>query len=239
MSQYLPYSGFKWLSQKEIDKFDVHSIAENSSDRCILKAYLEYPDKLHKLRNDHLFVTEKLEISNDMLPHYCSNIADKYEMKVGGVKKLLPNLGNKNKYVCRSLKKSLVVFITRMKLTKFHRVLKFNQAELLKKYIDFNTDKRKNAANIFEKDFFKLMINSVYEETMENIRNRINVRLVNNAKDYIKYTSKPSFVPQKIFGETFVAVHEIKPVLMLDKPIYVECSILDLSKYFMYNFHYN
>ena len=126
-----------------------------------------------------------------------------------------------------------------MKLTKFHRVLKFNQAELLKKYIDFNTDKRKNAANIFEKDFFKLMINRVYEETTENLRNRINVRLVNNAKDYTKYTSKPRFVPQKIFSEDFVAVHEIKPVWTLDKPIYVGFSILDLSKYFMYDFHYN
>ena len=86
MSQYLPYSGFKWLSQKETDKFDIHPVAENSSDRYILKVYLEYPDKLNKLHNDHPFATEKLEISNDMLPHYCSNIANKYEMKVGGAK---------------------------------------------------------------------------------------------------------------------------------------------------------
>ena len=118
-------------------------------------------------------------------------------------------------------------------------VLTFNQADLLKKYIAFNTGKRKNAANIFEKDFFKLMINRVYEEATENLRNRINVRLVNNAKDYTKYTSKPRFVPQKIFSENFVAVHEIKPVWTLDKPIYVGFSILDLSKYFMYDFHYN
>ena len=110
---------------------------------------------------------------------------------------------------------------------------------MLKKYIAFNTGKRKNAANIFEKDFFKLMINRVYEETTENLRNRMNVRLVNNAKDYTKYTSKPRFVPQKIFSENFVAVHEIKPVWTLDKPIYVGFSILDLSKYFMYDFHYN
>ena len=76
-----------------------------------------------------------------------------------------------------------------MKLTKAHRVLKFNQSDWMKKYIDFNTEERMNAANNFEKDFFKLMINSVYEKTMPNLRKRINVRLVNNAKDFLKYTT--------------------------------------------------
>ena len=82
------------------------------------------------------------------------------------------------------------------------------------------------------------MINSTFGKTMENLRKRINVRLINNAKDYVKCVSKPTFVSQKIFSKNFVAIHKIKPVLVLNKPIYVGFSILELSKLLMYDFHY-
>ena len=106
-----------------------------------------------------------------------------------------------------------------MKLTKVHRILKFNQSDWLKKYIDFKTDKWENATNSSERKFFKLM-------------------LLDNAKNYVKCINKPSFVLQKIFSKYFVAIHKIKPVLTLNKPIYVGFSILDLSKLLMYEFHY-
>ena len=125
-----------------------------------------------------------------------------------------------------------------MKLTKVHGILKFKQSNWLKKYIDFNRDKRKNAANNFEKNYFKLMNNSVFGKTMENLKKRMSVKLVNNAKDYVKCISKPSFVSKKIFSKNFVAIHEIKPVLILNKPIYARFSILDLTKLLMYEFHY-
>ena len=98
-----------------------------------------------------------------------------------------------------------------MKLTKIHWVLKSKQSDWLKTYIDFNTEKRKNTVNSFGKKKFKLMINSVYGKTMENLRKRINFRLANIARDYIKYVSKPSFVSQKFFSIDYVAIHEIKP----------------------------
>ena len=126
-----------------------------------------------------------------------------------------------------------------MKLTKIHRVLKFNQSDWMKKYVDFNTKKRMNAANDSEKDFFKLMINSVYGNTMENLQKRINERLVNNAKDFFKYTSRPIYITHKVFGEDYAAIHEVKPVLVVNKPIYVGFTVLDLSKWKRYDFHYN
>ena len=110
-----------------------------------------------------------------------------------------------------------------MKLSKIHKVLKFKQSDRMKKYIDFNTEKRMNVANDFEKDFFKLMINSVN-------RKIINVRLINNAEDFLKYTSKPTYITHKIFGKDYAAIHEIKPVLILNKPTYVGFTVLDLSK---------
>ena len=83
------------------------------------------------------------------------------------------------------------------------------------------------------------MSNSAYGKTMENLQKRINVRLVNNEKDFLKYTSRPTYVTHKIFGENYAAIHEIKPVLILNKPIYVGFTVLELSKWLMYDFHYN
>ena len=173
-----------------------------------------------------------------MLSSYCESIADKYEIKVGDVKKLIPNLGNKNKYVVHY--KNLQFYSSLgIKLTKIHRALQFKQSNWMNKYIDFNTKKRMSATNDFEKDFFKLMINSVYGKTMENLRKRINLRFVNNKKDFLKYTSRPTYVNHKLFNKSFAAIHEVKPVLILNKPIYVGFTVLDLSKWLMYDFHYN
>ena len=88
-----------------------------------------------------------------------------------------------------------------------------------------------NAANDFKKEFFKLMINSVY--------GKINVRLVNSEKDFLKYTSRPTYITHKVFDKDYAAIHEIKPVLILNKPIYIGFTVLDLSKWKMYNFLYN
>ena len=237
MSQYLPCSGFKWLNQKEINDFCLNSVNENSSKGYIVEVGLEYSSELHELHNDYSLAPEKLEISQNILSKYCSNIANKYEIKIGGVNKLVSNLDNKSKYVVHYRNLQLYLSLG-MNLTKVHRIFKFKQSDWLKKYIDFNIDKRKSAANSFEKNYFKLTNNSAFGKAMENLRKRKSGKLVNNAKDYVKCISKPNFVSQKIFSKNFVAIHKIKPVLTLNKSIYVGFSILDLSKYLMYEFCY-
>ena len=186
---------------------------------------LEYPKKLHKLHNDYPLAPEKLTVTNDIVSKYCIEIADKYEINIGDVKKVIPNLGNKTKYVVHY--KNLQLYLSLgMKLTKIHRLLRFKQSDWMKTYIDFNTRKRMCATNDFEKDFFKLMINSVYGKTMENLRKRINVRLVNNKKVFLKYTSRPTYFTHKLFHKDYAAIHGIKQVLVLNKPIYVGFTVL-------------
>ena len=124
-----------------------------------------------------------------------------------------------------------------MKLKKIHRILSFKQSNWLKKYVDFNTDKRKQSTVEFNKNFLKLLINYVYGKSMENIRKRVNLKLVNDQRIYLKCVNKPNFISQKIFDKNFVAIHSVKTVLTLNKPIYVGFCILELSKLLMYKFH--
>ena len=126
-----------------------------------------------------------------------------------------------------------------MVLTKIHRAISFTQSPWLKSYIDFNTNKRKDAKNATEKDFFKLMNNSVFGKTMENLRKRVNVELVNTEKRVKKLTAKPTFQAFKIFHEDLAAMHMKKVKIVLNRPTYVGFCILDISKLLMYDFHYN
>ena len=238
MSQFLPTGNFKWLSQKQIEKTNLGKYTENSKKGLILEVDLEYPQELHDLHNDYPLGPEKIKVAKDMLSDYCKKIVDKFNISSGLVHKLIPTLNDKEKYILhyRNLQSYLSLGL---KLKKIHRVLQFDQSPWLKQYIDFNTQKRTHAKNSFEKDFFKLMNNSVFGKTMENIRKRVDVRLVTSKEKLLKLASKPTYVSSKIFNENLVAVHKIKETLTMNRPAYVGTCILDLSKTLMYDFHYN
>ena len=238
MSQYLPTGNFKWLSQNQIEKTNLGKYTENSKKGLILEVDLEYPQELHDLHNDYPLGPEQIKVAKDMLSDYCKKIADKFNISSGLVHKLIPTLNDKEKYILhyRNLQSYLSLGL---KLKKIHRVLQFDQSPWLKQYIDLNTQKRTHAKNSFEKDFFKLMNNSVFGKTMENIRKRVDVRLVTSKEKLLKLASKPTYVSSKIYNENLVAVHKIKETLTMNRPAYVGMCILDLSKTLMYDFHYN
>ena len=235
MIQYLPTGGFEWLTEKEVD---LSKYNDESEKGLILEVDLEYPEELHDLHNDYPLAAEKIKVTEDMLSPYCREIAEKFKVKVGLVKKLVPTLSNKERYVLHYRNLQLYMSLG-LKLTKIHRALEFNQSPWLKPYIDFNTKKRAEAKNSFEKDFFKLMNNSVFGKTMENLRKRQDIKLVTDKEQLLKWASKPTFISSKIFNEDLVAIHKIKPTLKLNRPAYVGMCILDLSKTLMYDFHYN
>ena len=220
MSEKLPTHGFKWLLDREIGKlFNNQVLQVWEKIPCILEVDLEYPENLHDLHNDYPFCPERVECKN-------------------GVKKLIPNLNDKTKYIIH-YKNLIQCLRAGMKLKKIHRGIKFVESEWMKSYIDKNTNLRAMAKNNFEKDFFKLMNNSVFGKTMENLRNRVDVRLVNTKEKLRKLVAKPNFKSRKIFNENLVSVHMSKTSLLMNKPIYLGMCILDLSKIIMYDFHYN
>ena len=210
MCKPLATHGFKWMDDDELTSWKKHT--------CILEVDLEYPKQLHDLHNDYPLAPERLVL--------------------GKVEKLVPNLNDKTKYVLHYENLKLDESLG-LKITKIHRGIKFEESPWLKKYIDLNTDLRSKANNEFEKDFFKLMNNSVFGKTMENIRNRVDIRLVNSEAKAKKLAAKPNFKHCNIFDENLVALHMKKTKLVFNKPVYLGMCILDLSKTLMYDFHYN
>ena len=185
---------------------------------CILEVDLEYPWSLHDLHNDYTLAPEHI--------------------KVNKIDRLIPNLGNKKNYVIHyeNLKQYLSLGL---KLTRVHRGIKFEESKWLKKYIDHNTDLRTTAKNDFEKDFFKLMNNSLFGKTMENIIKRVDIKLVSDKSKARELAAKPNFNHCNIFSEDLVAIHMKLTSLTFNKPVYLGMCILDLSKTLMYDFHYN
>ena len=226
------------MTDKEINKADLAKYKENGKKGLILEVDLEYPIELHDLHNDYPIGPEKLNVSNNMLSEYCKKIAEKYNILIGLVRKLIPTLKDKKEHMLHYRNLQLYMALG-LKVKEVHRVLEFDQSPWLKQYIDFNTEKRKHAKNSFEKDFFKLMNNSVFGETMENLCKRVYVRQVTNDKKLLKLTSKPTYVSSKIFNENLMVIHRIKEALTLNRPAYVGMCILDLSKTLMYDFYYN
>ena len=218
MSEKLPTHGFKWLTGGEIEKNYENQHNLNKMP-CILEVDLEYPENLHDLHNDYPLYPEKVKCKN-------------------GVEKLIPNLRDKKNYVIHY--KNLIQCLDMgLKIKHIHTGIKFVESEWMKPYIDKNTNLRAKAKNNFEKDFYKLMNNSVFGKTMENIRNRVNVKLVNTKEKLRKLVAKPNFKSCKIFSENLVSVHMKKTSLTMIKPVYLGMCILDLSKTIMYDFYYN
>ena len=212
MSKKLPTQKFKWMKDKEL---------ENWRDiPCILEVDLKYSKNLHDPHNDYPLAPENIKLPDST------------------VTKLIPNLSNKKKYIVHHETLKLYESLG-LKVRKIHRGIKFSESAWLEKYICLNTDLRIKAKNDFEKDFFKLMNNSVFGKTMENIDKRVDIRLVCNENKAIKLVAKPNYDCTTIFDKNLIAVHMQKTKVYYNKPIYLGMSILDLSKNLMYDFHYN
>ncbi|XP_039287836.1 uncharacterized protein LOC120352187 [Nilaparvata lugens] len=186
----------------------------------ILEVDIEYPSELHDEHNDFPFLAE-----------------NKKTLKSNHVR-LMTALSNRERYVChyRTLKQAVQ---HGLKITKVHRGVRFEQEDFLAPYIMLNTRLRQQSKNKFEKNFFKLMNNAVFGKTMENVRKRVSMELVNDEKRLKKLIARPVYKDRIIFGENICAVTMHKEKVELNKPIYIGLTVLDISKTLMYEFHYN
>ena len=238
MCEPLPERDFDFLLEDQIINFDVNTIPDDSPTGYILEVDIDYPSHLHGVHSDFPLCPQSLEVNPDDLSPYTKFLASKLGIKPGKCNKLIANLHSKGRYVLHYRNLKLYTRLG-MVVTKIHRIISFTQSRWLKPYIDFNTEQRQKAANDFEKDFFKLMNNAVFGKTMENIRKHMDVKLVPDGRKFNRLTSKPNFKSFKIFSNDLVAVNMAKTKIKLIKPTYVGMSILDLSKTFMFAFHYD
>ena len=239
MIQKLPYRSLKWddkITEDDIINYD------NGRTGFILEVDLEYPKELHELHNDYPLAPEVMNVKANMLSEkqveIYKLINGSREPKDEKTNKLTLNLNDKNKYVVHI--RTLQFYLKHgLKLKKVHRAIKFEQKEILKPYIEFNTEKRKNARNDFEKDIFKLLNNAVFGKTMEDKRKHLDFEIVSDERRFMKCVNNPSFKRSHIINEDLVGVEKQKPKLKLDKPIFIGMSLLDLSKQHMYKFYYD
>ena len=219
MSQPLPTGEFRWIN---CDGWDpeklVNMLSKEKKYGYLVEVGIKYPRELHNLHNDIPFMCDK--------------------MNINGVEKLISNLYDKKKYIIhiRALKQAIDHGLI---LEKIHRCIRFRQSAWMKEYIDFNTRLRTAAKNDFEKDFYKLMNNSVFGKTMENIRNHWDIKLVNNKEKYLKTVMKPNFKSGTLLGPDLMGCEMGKIKVVMNKPVYLGQAILDLSKVIMYEFHYD
>ena len=215
----LPVDGFKWVDDLSIFTEDfIKNYDEEDDTGYLFVVDVEYPKNLHKLHSDLPFLHER--------------------MKINKCNKLVCNIQDKENYPVHvlALKQALN---HGLKLTNVHSIIEFRQKYWLKLYIDMNIELRKNVKNDFEKDFLKLMNNSIFIRTMENVRNHRLIKIVTTDKRRSILASEPNYHSSKRISKDLMIMEMKQVEVKMNKPIYLGQAILDISKTLMYEFWYD
>jgi hypothetical protein len=245
LCQPLPHSDFSWIEDNT--PFSQSDYILNLDDEgewgYFLEVDLKYPLEIHEKTSDFPLAPESGMIAEDMFSDFMIkmyqtiNENDKNKRKYKSSRKLLLTQYDKYRYPVHF--KILKFYLKMgMKLEKVHHVIRFRQKRWLKPYIDYNSKKRSQAANDFEKDYYKLKNNSLYGKTMEDVRKRMDYKLIHSREEFDKLQVKPLFHSRDIITDDLIGVKMLKVNVKLDKPIYVGQAVLDYSKLEMYELFY-
>ena len=246
LSKPLPHSNFTWLDETQLKHFsnptNILNIPDDGDWGYYFEVDLIYPNSIKDETADFPLAPESGEVTIDMFSNFMKQFYKKLEecgqSKYKPCRKLLLTQVDKENYLAHF---SILKFYLEkgMILKKVHRIIKFYQKPFFKPYIDSNSRKRAAAKNAFEKDYYKYKNNSLFGKTMEDVRKRMNYKLVNDVNKMNKLISSPLFIDRDIIDEDIVGVKMVKSEIELCKPIYIGQAVLDYSKLEMYKLFYD
>jgi hypothetical protein len=244
MLQHLPTGDFRWVDKADypelMRKMNNNEVSPTAREGYILEVDLKYSKELHEAHTDYPLAPETLQVPREWLGKWQVKELERENSKYIKCDKLVPNLNDKVKYVIHY--RNLQFYKNQgLEITKIHRAIKFSQSPWMAEYIELNTSLRQKATTDFEKDFFKLMNNSVFGKSMESLRKRKRIDLIqpqNKPEKYLKLKNDNTFKNRKIIAENLVAIERKKVEIVMNRPTYIGFSVLELSKLCMYSFYY-
>ena len=235
----LPFSDFSFISRDEFQMINWETVNLLGDIGYFIEVSLHYPENIHKKTSSFPLCPENKTITYDMLSPYQKKVLKEvYNKSSYNEKKLTSTFFDREKVVLHGLNLQMYLKLG-MKIKSIFRVIKFKQSPFMKTWVDFCTNKRSQSTNDFTKNFWKLLVNSVYGKTIESIVNRKQVKIVKDPSIFCSLVTKPNFDRHIIINENLVIVLMNQESVRIDKPYYIGFSILEISKYIMYDFFYN
>ena len=239
MTEFLPLKDFTWMEESELTPGYILSLSDTSPIGCFIECDLEYPECLHNLHSDYPLAPSKVKIKYNDLSPYAKTICDVNGLKkTTNSEKLMLTLHSKERYVLHYRNLKLYVQLG-LKIKHIYRGIKFIQAPYIKPYIEFNSRKRAKSKNDFDISYYKLLINSLFGKTIERPENRSKVILTSSGKKHEKLVASLCYKDSKIINDNLVGVTMGYELTKVQKPFFIGATVLELSKWHMYNFYYN
>lgn len=235
----LPYNNFVFLPQDEICKINWETVNLSEDKGYFVEVTLEYPENIQKKTSSFPLCPENRIITyDDLSPYQKQVLFNIYGKKNYSEQKLTATFHDREKIVLHALNLQLYLQLG-MKIKHIYRVVSFAQKPFMKEWVDFCTLKRSQSKDDFTKNFWKLLVNSVYGKTIESVSNRKKVKIAKNFERFTFLTTKPNYERHIIINENLVIVILTPEYVKMNKPYYIGFSILEISKFIMYDFFYN